>query len=433
MPADSSKAASSTVGAPGGAAGRYFSRTFAALGYRGYMWLWLAVAGYSISESIEWMGRNWLLWQMTSSPFLLGLMNLARAVPRLVFGLVGGVLADRLDKRRLLLYSQATMMMLKFLMAALILSGWIEVWHVFALAVGLGLTMAVLAPTRESITPSLVPKDQLLSAVTLNRIASFVLFLLTPAAAGPASEVIGIGGIYLVSALINVVVVYFTWKLPKVASARVGTASWWGDMVGGIRYVVSHGTVLRLVILSLVPMVFAMPYQTMLPVFADRVLHVGVSGYGLLMGAVGIGSVGGMLLLVPLGNLRQQGKVVVGCIVALGLLLVVFAASPWVAASLALMVGVGAASFVYRTMTVTLMYSLSPPEMYGRVMSILLLDFALMSFGSTLAGALADSYGAPMAVASMAVITVVLGLGVGLGSAQIRKLRSEAKPRPAAG
>ncbi len=433
MSLESNKASAPAPAAPRDTGG-YFSNVFSSLRYRAYLWLWLALSGYSISESIEWMGRNWLLWQMTGSPLLLGLMNLARSVPRLIFGLVGGVMADRVDKRQLLLYCQVTMVVLKLAMALLIWAGRVEVWHVFALAVLTGLTMSVIAPTRESITPYLVPREELVGAVSLNRVAQFLLFLLTPVAAGPASLVIGIGGIYFVAAVVNAVVVYFSWKLPRLPPEKSRAAtSWWGDLTGGLHYVASHGTMLRLMILSLVPMVFAFPYQTLLPVFADNVFHIGVSGYGFLLGAAGLGAVVGMGALGLLGNYKKQGTVVLVSITAFGVLLLAFAASGWLPLSLVLMVGVGTAGFVYRTVTVTLMYGLTPPEMYGRVMSILMLDFALMSFGSTLAGALANSYGAPTALAIMASVVVVLAVGMGLASPQLRQLRSEARRKPAGG
>lgn len=409
-------------------------RALTSLQHRDFRFLFAGEAGHAVSESIEMMGRNWFLWQLSGSPLLLGLMNFSRAIPRLIFGVYAGVLADRLDKRWMLFISQALTMVLKFAMAILITTGWIEIWHVFALAFLSGLTMSFVAPARESMTPYLVPRSDLLNAISLNRGVGYVLRMLVPAAAGVLIEIIGVDGIYYIAGVTYFFILFATWRIRTSTKAvREKATTAWADVKGIVGYVSGHPTLFRLLLLSLVPMVFAMPYFTLLPIFATDVLNIGASGYGLLMGVSGVGATVSAVALAVMGRSRGNGWLLLIAIAALGVFLVAFSASRWLPLSLVFMVGVGLANMANRTLVQTLLLSQSPQEMYGRVMSIHMLDMALMPFGSVLAGALADVYSAPVALASMSAVVIVLALGVGLTSPGLMKLHPESRPSPASG
>ncbi len=380
------------------------------------------------------VGRNWFVWQMTGSPLLLGLMNFSRAFPRLVFGVYAGVLADRVDKRRVLFVAEGLTMVMKFAMAVLITTGWIKIWEVFALAFFSGVSMSFVGPSRQSMTPYLVPREELLNAVSLLRGAGYVLRMVVPAAAGVLIDIIGVDGVYYIAGVTYFFIIFTTWmiRMPTRAVREKATTAW-ADMRGMATYVAGHATILRLMLLSLVPMVFAMPYFTLLPIFATDVLNMGASGYGLLMGVSGVGAMVSAVALVTWGRSASNGWLLLASIAMLGGFLVAFSASHWLLLSLLLMVGVGLANMANRTLVQTLLLSQAPQEMYGRVMSIHMLDQALMPFGSLLAGSLADVYSAPIALGSMASVMIVLALVVGLSSPELMKLRPESRPTPVAG
>jgi len=280
----------------------------------------------------------------------------------------------------------------------------------------------------------LVPREQLLNAISLNRGAGYVLRMLTPAVAGVLIEVIGVDGIYYIAGASYIFVLYTTWQIRTPTRAtRERRTSVWSDILGGLGYVWSRPTIFRLLLLSLVPMVFAMPYFTLLPIFATDVLDIGASGYGLLMGASGVGALASAVALASLGHSGNRGWLLLISIGSLGGLLAAFSASHWVYLSLLLMVGVGLANMANRTLVQTLLLGLSPPEMYGRVMGIHLLDMALLPFGSVLAGALADIYSAPVALSLMASVVVLLATGMGLTSPELRRLRLGVRPEAGAG
>ncbi|MBI4301192.1 MAG: MFS transporter [Chloroflexi bacterium] len=413
------KAASATSG---------WRQTFSSLGYRDFRLLWIGMLGHSGSLWMEAIARNWLIWEMTHSGVLLGVVNLMRAIPMLTIGPLAGVLADRLDKRRLLLISQMVTLITKLVLAVLITTGLVEVWHVLATAFVAAIAMSFNQPARQSLIPSLVGKETLMNAVALNSAAMNFTRILGPSVAGALIPLVGVDGAYYFAATvyIGVLVVTFLMKVPANSYSQGKATSLWGDMAVGFRFVGRQRTILSLLILSLVPMVFGMPYMSLLPIFADKVLNIGVSGYGILQSATGAGALLGSLTMASRGDVRRQGWVTLGAVFFFGASLVVFSTSLWLPLSLLAVAVAGYMNMVFRATTNASLLTRTPPSLQGRVMSLYLLDSGLMPLGSVAAGTMADAFNAPFALGIMGSVVVVLALCTAALVPSVRRLEASA-------
>ncbi|MFC1990261.1 MFS transporter [Chloroflexota bacterium] len=396
---------------------------FRALHNRDYRLLWIGQLGHSASLWVEIVARSWLIWQLTGSATLLAVVSLLRALPMLLFGLLAGVAADRFDKRKILIICQTVTLANYVILGVLITTGAIEVWHVLLSSFFMGTSMSFNQPTRTSLVPSLVGKDELTNAVALNSAAINITRVVGPGIAGLLIAPLGIGGVYFTSAGVYVAALICTFMLrvPPVI-ARVGRTSVWADMGETFRYISKEKTILSLLVLALVPMVFGMPYMTLMPIFADRVLGVGESGYGLLLSASGIGALLVILLIAPMRKIPRKGWVALIGTFGFGISLIAFSESTWFPLSLVLMALVGFTSTVPRVLINTSLLEIAPPELHGRVMSIYTLDRGLMPLGTMIVGPLADAIGAPLTLLIMGSLCGLLALSMGIGIPMSRRI-----------
>ncbi len=396
---------------------------FRALHNRNYRLLWIGQVGNTSAQWVETVARSWLIWQLTGSATLLAVVQLLRAVPMLGLGLFAGVAADRFDKRRILNICNACTLLNYVVLAMLITTGVVQVWHVLLSAFLMGCSMSFEQPTRTSLVPSLVGKDELTNAVALNSAAMNINRTLGPAIAGLLIGPLGVGGIYFISAGVYVVtlIANIMLRVPPV-TARVGEFSLWADFGETFRYVYREKVIFVLVLFALIPMVFGQPYVTILPIFADRVLHVGASGYGLLYSATGVGALVVILLIATLGKVPRKGFFILLGTFAFGALLMAFSQSTWFPLSLVIMAFIGFVSTAPRVLINTSLLEIPPPELCGRVMSVYTLDRGLVPLGTMLVGPLADVIGAPLALLAMGSICVLLALCVGVGVPFARRI-----------
>ncbi|MFC1870471.1 MFS transporter [Chloroflexota bacterium] len=394
-----------------------------ALHNRDYRLLWIGQFGHAAAFWVETIARSWLIWELTGSATLLATVNLLRAIPLLGLGLFAGVLADRFDKRKILIICQAITLINYILIATLIAAGVVQVWHVLLSAFIMGCSMSFNQPARSSLIPSLVGKDELQSAVALNSVAVNVTRVIGPGVAAVLIAPLGISGIYYISAGVYVLALTTTFmmRVPAVI-ARVVRTSLQTDIGETFRYVYKTKTILALVLLALVPMVFGHPYMTVLPIFADKVLHVGASGYGWLQSATGIGAISVVLLIAASKRFSHKGLFTLIGIFGFGALLMVFSQSTWFTLSLVIMGFVGLTSTASRVFIHTSLLEIAPPEMRGRVMSVYTLDRGLVPLGTMIVGLLADAIGAPLALLAMGSVCMLLPLFMGIGVPFIRRM-----------
>lgn len=400
--------------------------TFASLRHRNFRYLWSSTLLMGAGQWIQQVTLGWLVYDLTSSSILLGLLNGLRALPFLVAGPVGGVAADRMDRRKLLLRTQWLLLAAVLVMGVVVSSGWVEVWHIFAFTLITGVAWSFNDPVRLSLVPNVVPREDLMNAVALNSTAFNLTKIVGPAMSGFLIALFGAGGNFFVqaAAYTGVLFAIFSLEVPHLESeARKGSAL--ADFKEGLNYVWRTPLVLALMVAALVPRVFAIPYQTLMPVFQKDVLGVGPGGLGLLMAAPGVGAVLALLVLASVsGRVERKGLLLLASLAGMGGLLVLFAWIESFPLALVVLVGVGSCQVVYMATTHTLLQITIPDELRGRVMSIYLLDRGLMPIGAMLAGFLAHVVGAPGAVETMGLIVLALAGIVAWRMPVMREIRA---------
>ena len=388
--------------------------TFSSLKYRDYRYLWFAQVGRAAAMWMEQIARPVLILQLTDSALQVGLVVAVRMAPQLIFGLISGVVADRFDRKRILLAAQWVTMSGHFLLAGLVLAGIVEVWHVFALAFITGTSMVFNQTSRQSLIPQIVPKEDLLNAVALNTVALNIMRIAGPALAGVILLTgSNVGPVYLVSGFLgaSVIVSIAQVRIQRAPKAGDERSSWIGDLKDGLRFAVKNPAVLAVLGPPLIMFVFGMPYLSVfVPLFAKRVLDLGDAGVGVLMASAGFGAVLGSLFMASQAQLHQRGRLLLLFMALFSSALILFSRATFLPLSIVLLMVTASMSTSYMALTNSLLLEMSPPDMHGRVMSLMSLDRGLVPVGATIAGALAASMGPQDGLLVMA--SICLGLTV---------------------
>ena len=413
-----------SVGAAPAAVPQRRFTTFSSLQYRNYRYLWLGQVGHSASLWMEQIVRPLLILQLTDSALMVGLVVAARMTPMLLFGLLAGVAADRFDRKRILLMTQSVTMSIHFLMAALILSDLIQPWHVFATTFVSGTSMAFNQPSRQSLIPQLVPKEAVLNAVALNTTAMNIMRILGPAMAG-GLLLVGFGPVYLLNgALIaGVMVCTYAMQIRREGRPAGAETSWLDDLRESLGFVAQNRQVLFVLGPALILFVFGMPYQSVfVPLFAKQVLDLGDSGAAALVMVTGAGAIIGSLTMASQSRLGRRGLLLLGFLALFSIGLLVFSRSTFLPLSIVALMAAASMSTSYMTLNNSLLLELSPPEMYGRVMSLVSLDRGLVPLGATIGGALAATLGPQDGLLVMAGACLALTALAALGAPALRRL-----------
>ena len=399
--------------------------TFDSLKEPSYRWLWLGMLGSFAGMQMQMLARGWLVVdKLDGSALDLGIVTSSNGLPLLVLSLFGGVISDRFSKRNLLIITQSCNGLIALLVALLIVTDRVQIWHMIVAAILTGTVFAFNMPGRQSLIPELVSKEKLSNAVALNSAGMNLNRIIAPGIAGILVAVIGLGGVYFM-----IVACYafaaFTMLMvrPTKTTSPPRTTSIIQDLKAGLRYARNDPRISSLLLLALVPLLFAHPYQALLPVFAKSVLGVESDGLGFLMGAIGIGAVSGTLVLASLSGSRNKGLKMIALLVVFGLALVLFARSGSFYLSLPALFLVGVGSMGYNALNHTLLLTTSTPEMRGRVTSIYMMSFGLMPLGVFPMTAAADAIGPPNALTIGGAGLVLITLLVTLWRPQIRSLR----------
>jgi MFS family permease len=402
------------------------TRTFSSLRHADFRYLWAGTFFMSAGQWIQQVTLGWLMYELTRSPAMLGMMNGLRMLPFLVSSPLAGVAADRMDRRKLLVSTQCALVVTAFIVGALAVSGLLEVWHLFAVTLVTGIAWSFNEPVRQSVVPNIVPREDLMNAVALNSMAFNTNKVLGPALGGMFIAAFGAAGNFFVQGLAYgaVLVTIFWMSFPR-SPIEARRTSVLANLKEGLAYVWSTPTILALLIADLVPRIFAVPYQTLMPVFQKDVLHVGPEGLGFLMAAPAVGALLGLFTLASLSSLfRRRGVLLLGAVGFMGLFLVIFS---WVTSfpvALIVLVGVGYCQSLCIITTNTLIQVTVPDALRGRVMGLYMLDRGLMPAGSLLAGATAQFIGAPATVEIMGFLVILLALAIAFGMPIIRKIET---------
>lgn len=368
--------------------------------------------GQGISLIGTWMqsvALGWLVLELTNSAFAVGLNQALRSFGVLVFTLYAGIVVDRVDKRRLLVLTQALQMAEALALALLVWTRVITVWQVMVLAAGFGVVNAFDIPGRQAFLVELVGKDDIVSAIALNSSMFNAARIVGPAVAGVLIGVVGVGPCFLVNGLSYLAVIWslVAIRLPPFVARHAKEPAWEGFRAGAT-FILADRRVLTLVVLVALLSVFGFPVLVLMPVFARDVLHTGASGYGVLMASVGVGAMLGALALAVAGHRVHKGRTLLAGAAAFNVILLVFTATHGFALGLALLALGGCAMIVTTALANTLLQTLVPDRLRGRVMAFYAFVFVGMApFGAFQAGLVAERLGAPRAVGAGAVICLV--------------------------
>lgn len=400
--------------------------TLRALQYRNFK---LFFAGQLISLIGTWMqnvAQAWLVYRLTGSSVLLGAIGFAGQIPVFLMSPAGGIVADRYRRHRVVIGTQTASMLLAFVLAWLTLSGRVQIWHVFALSAALGVVNAFDIPARQAFIVDMVGKADLMNAIALNSSMFNASRVVGPAIAGILVASIGEGWCFFANAVSYIAVIAGLLMMHVARHEHVAQpGSPIAHVVEGFRFVVHNTPVHALLSLLGVVSLTGMPYAVLMPIFADRILHGGAAALGWLMGASGIGALAGALLLASRKDLKGLGLWVAVSAVGFGAGLVAFAFSRIFWLSAVILVPVGFAMMIEMGSSNTLIQSMVPDRLRGRVMSVYSMMFMGMApIGSLLAGAAADGLGAPWTVAAGGFICMA---AAGVFSIWLPRIRGHAR------
>jgi MFS family permease len=404
----------------------FWQRTFIALQYPNYR-LWFT--GQLVSLVGTWMqitAQGFLVFELTQSPVYLGYVGFAAGIPSILLMLFGGVIADRVPRRNLLVITQSTMMILAVILAALTFSGIVQAWHIVLLALALGVANAFDAPAAQAFVLELVERKDLPNALALNATLFNLATVVGPTAAGLTYAAFGAAWCFTINAIsfLAVIVALLRMRLPPRELAR-RTQSALDQVKDGLRYIVARPILRTLLTVPAVAVLFSTAYATLLPAWAVDVLGGNAATNGLLQSARGAGSLIGALMIAAVSHLGLQGRwLTIGTFVYPALLLV-FAAIRWASLSFLVLAGVGWGGMLVYNMSNTLLQLHVSDEMRGRVMSISSMTmFGGMPLGSLWSGALAQVVGPPLTIVTGALVMLAFAALFWLRAPQLRRLES---------
>ena len=385
-----------------------------ALRHRDFRILWL---GSSVSNIGTWMhvvAQGWLMYQLTDSPLWLGLVGLMRAIPLLALPLLGGVVADRLPRVKILYATQSAALVLAAAIASLTLMGMVEPWHILVFSFLTAAVQSFDGPARQALLPDLAGQEDMMSAISLNSWSFNGAVLVGPALAASFLPVIGIAGVFYINAAsFTAVLIALTLLHARGGVVRMGSAR--QNLVDGLHYLAKRRDILALVLLTATMSLLGRSYGQLMPVFARDFLALDASGMSVLYTVAGLGTCVGAMILIVLHNPKRKGMLALGAGLVFAVALGAFAVSRLLWLSELLLFIIGMALITFSTTVSTLLQMLAPKELRGRVMSVNTLAWQGLEYvGVLVTGTLASVWTAPPVVLVAAALITVILVGVAL-------------------
>jgi MFS family permease len=411
---------------------RGVSVMFRALRHRNFRLFW---SGAFLSNTGTWMqavAQGWLVLQISNSPLWLGIDGFMATAPGLVLTLAGGVFADLMDRRKLLIYTQAVAGLSALVLGILVLTHVVQVWMVLSLSFVTGCCMALASPSYMALVFDLVGREDLANAIALNSTQFQLARVLGPVFAGIGFKLFGLAGCFIANGL-SFVFVVVAMMMVKIERPDAGDGAparsmkqkgvFVADLVAGFRYVAGRPRVSMLLLISAVTSLFGAPYIYMTPVFARDIFHLGETGLAVLMGMAGAGALFGALFLAYLGDFRRKGWFVMGGVLAFSVCLIFFSLSTNLWWSLFFLFALGFGIVCAVAVSNTLLQKLVTDEMRGRVMSMFMLSFiGAMPIGNLIAGAASHRFGVQKTLAAGGLIIAIFASIVAASSPRLRDL-----------
>ena len=399
--------------------------TFASLRNTDYLYLWIGNLFNAAGLWIQQVTIGWLVWELSGSATMVGIASSLRFLPFLFIGPLGGVAADRMDRRRLLMTTQTAMAAVAVLFAAVVALGWVRVWHAMLFSFVMGCGFAMNAPVRQSLIANTVPLTKLGNAIALNSTAINAARIIGPAVGGVLIVAFGVAGNFLLQAglYLCMVAVIFPMKVPYRDTISTSNASAIGSLKEGVYYVWGNKTMFGLMMLNFIPSLFVMPILQIMPAFTAEVLHAKANIYGYLMTSFGIGAILATLTMASCGSMIRSGWLGIAALSAAAIFVILFSQSTLLWVAFFLFAVLGFSQLIFRVNNNTLVQTLVPDSLRGRVMAIYQMDHALMPLSASALGVCADLFSVPTAIAVSGILCLVV-IGVLMASVkQIRDLR----------
>jgi predicted MFS family arabinose efflux permease len=386
-------------------------RVFKAFQYRDFRLMWFGACMSSIGTWMQIVAQGWLIYRLSHSAFLLALDQFLAGIPIFLFSLIGGVMADRAERRKILLGSQYVQMACATVLTLLVATGLIHVWHMLCLSFVSGLAQAFGGPAYQALIPSLVDREDMPNAIALNSIQFNTAVTIGPALAGLALAKLGEQWCFGLNALSFLAPIVSLSMITARYLPEKTTDSIFGSLKQGIKFVRKQGSMEALIVLAFCMTALSMPMRTYIPVFVKDIFHRGPETYGNLLSLMGIGSICGSLIVAGMGNIKNKGRVALTTLITLGAGIIGFSLSRSLPVSYAMLVLVGASMMsVFATVT-SLVQLIATNEMRGRVMSVYNCAFrGGMPMGNLLSGWLVPMFTAPVVLALNGLALILMGL-----------------------
>lgn len=392
-------------------------RTFSSLTSPVFRLYYGAMLGQMAAQNMQMMARSLLIYRLTGSAALLGVMSLANALPMLFLSLYGGVIADRVQKKYVILVGELGSAVVALSIALTLTLGYLSDeragswWILIVASLAQGAIFGFMMPSRQAMIPEMVGEDRVMNAVALNAFGMNMLRLAAPAAAGFLVDMLGFEAVFYTMTGLYLMAAAFIALMPLTGKATLSGRGALADMAEGFRYVRRETVIFLILVVTLLTVLLSMPYMTLLPIFTEDILNVGATGLGVLISVSGIGAMVGSITLASLPD-KRRGLLLLVCALILGLALVGFSFSTSWHLSLIMIgfVGLGQAGRMALGSSL-LMYYVEGAYL-GRVMSFYMMEFGLTSFSVFLAALMAEAVGVQWSVGGLAIVLVFLCVGM---------------------
>ncbi len=389
----------------------FLARTFRAFRYRDFRLMWMGACVSTIGTFVQQFAQSWLVYDLTKNPFYLGLDIFLGQLPIMMFSLFGGVFADRMDRRKMLLASQYIQMTCAFLLMFLFVFHVVHVWQILTLSFIVGVGQSFGGPAYSALLPALVGPEDISNAIAMNSIQFNLARILGPVIGGLAYTALGAAWCFGLNGLSYVAVIVSLFAIHVKFVPSKSTESVLFSMKEGIRFIRHRDGMSALVVLAFSTTLFGFSLSAFLPVFVRSVFHKGPETYTLLLVCSGAGSICGALAVATMERLKRQARLALLILVALGLLIAGFAVSRWLPLSCVLMFFAGVAVMASASFMLSLAQLLTTDAMRGRVMSVYNLAFrAGMPLGALILGKLIPMFGVSIALSGSGLALVAISL-----------------------
>ena len=401
-------------------------RTFSPFKYRNYRLLWISTLVSSGGNWVQQVTIGWLAYNITDDALLTGTVAGLRGIPFLIAGPISGVLSDRMDRQKLMLITQVYLALLGLVFASLVaglLYVEVAVWHLFVFTFMFGAGWAMNNPIRQAMVANSVPKEHLMSAIAMNSAAFQVTRIIGPSVAGVLIFTVGPATNFFIQAasFVGVFLLVLPLRIPQEDWSISKGQSFFANFKEGVAYATKTPVIMALILMGMIPSMFLMSFiNGLMPVFASDILNDPDRGLGYLLSAYGVGALIGTLSLASLGRVQRKGIMLIIAAIGSGLAMMAFSFTSSLLLSMLALVAMGSTQMFYMATNNTLIQTIVPDTLRGRVLSLFMLDFALVSIGAFMAGAIAKEFGISEGFFFGGAMAFVLFVIVGLTFHQLR-------------